>query len=50
MVTVMCYDKIGGDVDGASKTLIGIATEPKQLQKTTFLIAVSPYIHGSLER
>ena len=35
------YVHVGGDVDGASKTLIGIATVPDQLPKTSFLIAVS---------
>lgn len=35
---------VGGDVDGASKTLIGIATDPEQLERTSFLIAVSPYV------
>ena len=36
---INCF--IGGDVDGASKTLIGIATDPTQLDRTSFLIAVS---------
>ena len=32
---------IGGDVDGASKTLIGVAMDPEQFERTAFLIAVS---------
>ena len=38
---------IGGDADGASKTLIGIATDPEQLERTAFLIAVSNMIIDS---
>ena len=42
--TVVSWLIVGGDVDGASKTLIGIATDPEQLERTSFLIAVSLYI------
>lgn len=40
----MLYIHPGGDVDGSSKTLIGVMVDQRDIRMTRFLIAVSTHL------